>query len=110
MLVSDIINDARFKLVTNEDYIFKEVNGIYSCDLLSHVISKAQEDNVFITVQNNLNSLAVASLLDIGCVILPDNIKVDEIFISKADDEEIPVITTNLNAVEIILALKEKGL
>jgi serine kinase of HPr protein (carbohydrate metabolism regulator) len=109
MLVKDILANENFELANNVG-VDREVKGMYTCDLLSHAMAKAKEDNVFITVHNNLNSLAVASLLDLGCVIIPDNIRVDEEFIQRADREDVAVLLTKLNAVQIILKLDELGL
>ncbi len=108
MIVKEIIENENFTLANNSG-VEKEIDGMYTCDLLSHAMAKAKEGNVFITVHNNLNTLAVASLLDLSCVILPDNIGVNEELIKRADSEDIAILRTKLNAVEIILKLAELG-
>lgn len=109
MQVKDILANEEFTLANNVG-TERNLNGMYTCDLLSHAMAKAKEDNVFITVHNNLNTLAVASLLDLGCVIIPDDLRVNEEFIKRADSEEVAVLLTKLNAVDIILTLAEMGL
>lgn len=108
MQVKDILENDNFELA-NTNGVLNHITGMYTCDLLSHAMAKAKEGNIFITVHNNLNTLAVASLLDLSCVIIPDNIGVDEQLINRADNEDIAILKTKLNAVEIILKLAELG-
>jgi len=110
MQVKDILVNVNFTLMSSAKYSNRPIRGMYVSDLLSHALAKAKEGNILITVQNNVNTLAVASLLDLGCVILPDNLKANDDFINRADLEGIPVLVSKLNAVDIILTLKELGL
>ena len=72
------------------------------CDLLSYAMSHAAKGNVWITVQTNINVIAVAVLTEVGCVILPEGLMPDEIAAAKADDEAVPVLSSKLTAYEII--------
>jgi hypothetical protein len=51
----------------------REVCGVYAGDLLSWVMGHASESNVLVTIMSNINTLAVASLLDLSCVILAES-------------------------------------
>ena len=66
----------------------KEILCGYTCDLLSHVMGKGQADMAWITVQAHMNVIAVAALLDFACVIIPENLPVEEMILKKAQAED----------------------
>lgn len=85
----------------------KTINGLISSDLLSHVIAHGNEQNALITVINNISTLGVASLLDLGCIIFTHNIIINKAIIDKADLLDIPIFKTTLNTVDTIIFLYE---
>ena len=85
------------------------VKGIFACDLLSHVMGFAYEDNIFITVLNNINVLGVASLIDLGCVVFSHNIEVNKEIITKANELKMPLLSTKLTTAEITIELSKMG-
>ncbi len=85
----------------------KKITGVISSDLLSLVMGKGIEGNILVTIQNNLNSIAVASLLDLSAIIITYGYNVDEQFIKRAELEEITVFTTHLSTADVIVKLKE---
>lgn len=102
MKLSKLLENENFFLaceVSTENIVFTDV---YACDLLSVAMANALEGNAFLTVIANLNTLAVASLLDLSCVILTQGVKPSDEFLLKALEEEIPVITTSLDTVSAI--------
>ncbi|MCK5388203.1 MAG: AraC family transcriptional regulator [Candidatus Izimaplasma sp.] len=109
MKVKNILESEHFQLISDNLGIENEVNGIFSCDLLSHVMGFANEKNILITVLNNINVLGVASLLDLSCVIFSHNIQVNESIISKANDLDIPLIRTKLSTSETVISLYQSG-
>ena len=52
----------------------REVEGGYTGDLLSWVMGRAQSGDAWITIMSNLNIVAVASLADVACVILAEDV------------------------------------
>ena len=50
----------------------REITGAYAGDLLSWVMGRAQEGDVWITIMTNINTVAVASLVDVACVIIAE--------------------------------------
>lgn len=87
-----------------------EISSIFVGDLLSHVLASANDGDILITVQSNVNTLAVASLINLSMIIFPDNVKVADDLISKAESEGIPLFKTELSAKDTILALVELGI
>ena len=79
----------------------KELEGCYIGDLLSLAMSKVQENNIWITIQTNINSVAVASLTEAGCIVICDGFTLDENALVKAEEENISVITSEMSAYEI---------
>lgn len=88
----------------------REVGSAYVCDLLSWVMAKGAPGTAWVTVMNHLNVIAVATLLDMSCVIIPENIEVKPETLEKAAEEEIPVLSTGKTAFEIAGLMYSKGL
>ncbi len=83
----------------------REVNGVYCGDLLSWVMGRAQSDNAWITIMSNVNVVAVASLLDVSCVILAEGVKLDEDAQSAAAAKQINVLVSDKSSYEIAVDL-----
>lgn len=76
----------------------RDIISGYSCDLLSWVMAHAKRGAVWITVQTHMNVIAVASLMDLACIIIPENITMGQESINKAIEENIPVFKSALSA------------
>jgi predicted transcriptional regulator len=94
MKTTDIIRILGLKVISGEAGLQRQVTGGYVSDLLSDVIGNAKEGNVWITMQTHHNVIAVASLKDLGAVILVKGLKPSEETIKKSNDEGIPVLST----------------
>lgn len=55
----------------------QELHGIYCCDLLSAAMIHAGSGSVWVTVMGNVNTIAVAVLREVGCVILAEGAALD---------------------------------
>ena len=110
MTVKDILNLGGFELLTKEADIEKNVSSLRNCDLLSFVMAKGKEEEAWITVQIHSNIIAVASLLDMSCIILPESIEPDADTLVKADENDIPVLSTALDGYSIFKLLYDNGL
>ena len=73
MQVSEFVALSGCKVLTGE-YEDRQIVSGYTCDLLSHVMGKGQADMAWITVQAHMNVIAVASLMDFACVIIPESL------------------------------------
>ncbi len=91
-----IADASEFTLCTTIQEPDKEISKLYCCDLLSIAMGKAPADACWVTVMANLNTLAVASLADVACVVLAEGVAFDAAALAKANDENIPVFTTSL--------------
>lgn len=79
----------------------REIDGCYCGDLLSWVMSRAEENNVWLTVMGNINSIGVAVLTDIACIVLTENAPLDDNAKQKAYENGVIVLTTNKNSYEV---------
>lgn len=79
----------------------REVNGGYVGDLLSWVMGRAQADQLWITIMNNVNTIAVASLSDVSAVLLAEGVALDPALIQTAEEKEINVLSSDLSAFDL---------
>ena len=89
----------------------EDVSGCYAGDLLSWVMVKASPGNAWITVMGVLNSVAVAVMGGLSCILLAENAPLDRDAAERADKEGVPVFVSELAAAElaekVICALRE---
>lgn len=105
MKIRDILEPCRLKLITGDPE--REIAGFYACDLLSWAISHAQEGNLWVTVMNNINVLAVASLVDVSCIVIPEDIEIPEVLAEKAQEKEVTLLSTPMQAADLIIKAHE---
>ncbi|MBE5777654.1 MAG: AraC family transcriptional regulator [Clostridiales bacterium] len=108
MKVSEFVKLSGSNVLTG-DYEDREIACGYTCDLLSHVMGKGQADMAWVTVQAHMNVIAVASLLDFACVIIPEGLPVDEMIVKKASQEDIILLSSTLTAFELVTLMHENG-
>jgi predicted transcriptional regulator len=110
MNVSELAIKLGAKILTGENECGTQINGVYCGDLLSWVMSHAGKGFAWITVHTNLNIVAVAALCDLACIIIPENIDVEEATIKRAAGEGIPILSTQLSTYEVCCAAYECGI
>lgn len=101
MKLRDAAQSLGLVCVTENDSGDREVTGCYIGDLLSWVMSKAQPGNIWITVQTNINILAVATLTDTACIVIPEDIKVDDMTLKKANVQEISIYQSSKTSYQL---------
>ena len=79
----------------------REVAGGYVGDLLSDVIANSNKGDLWITRQVHQNIVAVASLKDHAGIIVVQGAQAEKETLEKAQDEGIPIISSNLSAFEL---------
>jgi len=110
MLVRDAGEKIGLKLLAGEAGTSREITGVYICDLLSWVMAHASKGDAWITVQTHANIVAVATLLELGCIIIPEGVEVEEDTLRKAEDEGVPVYLSGLSAYGIAKELYRIGI
>ncbi len=110
MNISDLALKLNAKIITGEHGLSGQINGIYCGDLLSWVMSHAGKDCAWITVHTHLNIVAVATLCELACIIIPEDIIVEEATVKRAASEGIPILSTPLSTYEICCIAYECGI
>ena len=100
MKVNELIEKLSLEVLCEGD-TDNEITGCYSGDLLSWVMSKAKEGDVWLTVMGNINAIAVAVLCDCACIILTDKAALDEEAKSKAELQGVTVLRSEKSAYEL---------
>jgi hypothetical protein len=70
MKVEELVRELKLTVFEPGGNMDCQVAGGYASDLLSDVMGHAKPDQVWVTLQNHLNVVAVASLKDLAAVIL----------------------------------------
>lgn len=100
MKVKEIIEKCDLNLIGGDSALDNHVSGAYMSDLLSDVMGNAREGQLWITLQNHKNVLAVAALKDMAGIIFINGVKPDDEFISLAETKNIALLFSNLPAFE----------
>lgn len=107
MTVNEIITSCDLKVLSLPSP-GREVSGCYIGDLLSWVMGRANEDNVWITIMSNINTVAVASLSDVSLVILAEGVTLEDDVLAAAEAKGINVAASHLPAFETAKLLFDK--
>ena len=101
MKVKELVEKLNLKVLSGEKGLEREIDGCYISDLLSDVMGNAMEGNIWITLQTHKNVMAVASLKEMSCIILVKNLMPNDETIEQSNDEDLPILQTNLPTYEI---------
>lgn len=102
MTVSKLKSQLNLTCLCCEDIAAdKEIDGCYCGDLLSWVMSRAEPGNIWLTVMGNVNSIGVAVLADISCIILTENAALDEDAKNRAEQQGVVILTTDKNSYQL---------
>ena len=81
------------------------VSGGYAGDLLSWVMSRAEEGQIWVTIMTNINILAVASLSGVSAIVVAEGAEVSSEVIDKANEQEINLLRSKLSAFDIVCSI-----
>lgn len=100
MTVADLIKKGELTAYTGTTGIKNSVTGGYISDLLSDVMGRAAQGDIWITMQSHLNIIAIASLRDLPAIVIVNGNKPSEEMIAKAISEGIALLGTQNGAFE----------
>jgi predicted transcriptional regulator len=106
MKVKELADKLGMKILTGAEGLDKEVEGGYTGDLLSWVMSHASKGDVWVTVQIHVNIIAVAVLLEMAAIIVPENIPVEDSTLEKANQEGIAILQSGESAFNLCALIK----
>lgn len=105
MTVAELKQQLDLELVSGSEGLHKSITGVYIGDMLSWVMAKAEENHAWITIQTNLNVLAVALMTEVSCIIIAENAEIPEETTTRSDDENIPILRSPMTAYELAVTL-----
>lgn len=101
MTVKELVKKTNLKIFSGENGLSNEISGGYTCDLLSDVMGHAEAGHVWITLQTHKNVMAIASLKELAAIIMVKGSKPDDDTLQQSNEENIPILGTDLQEFEI---------
>lgn len=101
MKVQEIIEKLNLTILGGKEGLQNEITGGYTSDLLSDVMGNIGDGNIWVTLQTHKNVMAIASLRDLAAIILVKGLNPDADMLEKANEEEIPVLGTEMETFEV---------
>lgn len=84
-------------------------SGVYAGDLLSRAMSHVKAGNLWITIMNNMNVIAVASLTEAAAVLLAEGVSLPDEVQKAAEEEGISVWQTDADVYHICQAIAKEN-
>ena len=106
MDIKTLMKKLELKLLCGDD-LERKITGCYCGDLLSWVMSRAQENDVWLTVMGNVNSVGVAVLADVACIILTENATLDADALTRAQQNGVVILQTEKNTYQMAAAVSK---
>lgn len=106
MKVKELTEKLNLKVLVKGDSE-REIEGCYCGDLLSWVMSRISENDVWLTVMGNINSIAVCVLSDCSCMLLTENAPLDEDAKAKAEAMNIPVLQSEKSTYDLAVEISK---
>lgn len=85
----------------------REITGCYIGDMLSVVMSRAEEGDVWLTVQTNVNIDAVAVLTGVACIITVEGMEPDKDTIEKANMQDVTILKSSDTAFALACKIRD---
>lgn len=102
MTIKELKKELNLEILASEEKMDQlTVDDIYIGDMLSWVIGNAETGSVWITIQTNVNIIAVAVMVGIHGILIAENASVDSETIERAEEEGIPLLRSDLTAYQI---------
>lgn len=106
MNITQAIEKLNLKTLVSGD-MEREITDCYIGDLLSWVMGRAPEDSIWLTVMGNINSIAVATLADVSCIVLVENAALDEDAKKKAELHDVTILQSEENSYALATKIYE---
>lgn len=109
MKVEALVKEAGFTCLNPQVGLENEIKSGYVGDLLSWVMANAKENCAWVTIQTHVNIVAVATLIEMACIIIPEGAEIEEPALARATLEKVPILATKMNAYEVCSVLAKAG-
>ncbi len=100
MKVLELADKLKLEIVSKGE-LEKSIEGCYCSDLLSHCMSNIGANNLWVTVQVNINIVAIAVLTELSAIIIAQDMTVDDSVVNKAKEENVTILRTPMPSYEL---------
>ncbi len=110
MKLKGIVQSLDLKIITGENRLDCEVRNGYASDLMSDVIAHAEKGDLWVTLQVHVNIVAVAVMKELCGILLINGRNPEQETLTRARDENVPLLGSDLPAFELIGRLYGLGI
>ncbi|UCF09838.1 MAG: serine kinase [Candidatus Bipolaricaulota bacterium] len=110
MKLAELVEKLELDVRTGAESLDVDVTNGYASDLLSDVMARANEGDVWITLQTHQNIVAVAVMKSLAGIILVNGREPEEAAVDKATAEAIPIMVSGLSTFDLVGKLFELGI
>lgn len=110
MKLSNVIEEFGLDVKAGSGNLGQEVTGGYVSDLLSDVLAHAGDGALWVTLHIHQNIVAVASHKGLAGIVLVQGRQPEKDTIEKAEEENIPLLVSDLSAFELVGRLYKAGI
>ena len=97
-------------LTSTREFLEIDVSAGYTSDMLSCVMTGAENGSLWVTLMANLNIVAVATLLEIPAIIITENARPEQATLERANNQGVALLSTPRGSFEVVGRLWERGL
>ena len=110
MKLQEIADQLGFRIRAGAGRLDRPAGGGYASDLLSDVMAHANPEDLWITLQTHQNIVAVAVVKELAGIVVVNGREPDEDTITKAEEEGVALMTSDLSTFELAGRLYGLGL
>jgi hypothetical protein len=110
MTLREAAGKLGLKPVAGLSKLTRELDQGYVSDLLSDVMANAKPGDIWVTLQIHQNIVAVATLKELAGIILIGGRQPEKQTLAKAEEEQVPLLLSDLPAFEVVGRLYQLGI
>jgi len=101
LTLQEIVDELDLRIRAGASKLAAPVGGGYASDLLSDVMAHAAPEDLWITLQTHQNIVAVAVVKELAGIVVVNGREPDEDTVVKAEEEGVPLLTSDLDTFEL---------
>ena len=105
MTVENLKDKLNLEIICDGNGLNCEIEGCYATDLLSLAMANVEKNNIWITVQTNMNILGIAALAESACVVIAQGMNIPQSVVDKAKEENICLLRSESPVYELCLEI-----
>jgi len=109
MTVAEMVEQLGLQVRAGTGRLDRPVTGGHVGDLLSSVMAKSAQGQVWVTIQSHPNIVAVAALLELAVIIVVEGVEPEPATLARAQEQGVTVLTTTMGAFETVGKLYQLG-